>query len=747
MNHMNMYDILNKFRALADNPATAAAAEQVEKLNGVKKDRLDEKYQGFEKTVKAVAKNPKVKDPEAVAAAIGREKYGKEKFQKAAAAGKKLGEGEMDESGLQAYLGKKKYGKEGMAALQKAGRDGASKEKMAKIRARHDKMDEGKPDFLDLDKDGDKKEPMKKAAQDAKKHKKEQVNELSPDTLSSYADKARGQRNWAAGRAMSAQQGNKSADPQGKFNRLWDKRAAGYNQAVAKGATDIDKTRGLQSKGGPASSWNWSKDATPAALQRDKGMAEGENQTCMECGMYEEECNCTHEGYMPAEEGNAFSGAVAKAKANGIQRGEKISVGGKQYPLKEKLSVRGRKKFAALAPPKDKITFADKIAGAKKEVDEMLGDVAAEALKGAVKGVKKKVEGKGPWPGTSEYKSKFGEPGMKKGEKKSSSSGGEIEKTAKGIKHTARDRSEEPDTDEPKSGEKRSRGRPKKYGDDKPRQERETAKSRKKDRTAHGQAGFKADKKKDKKEVDEKAVSKKQQRFMGMVHATQKGEKAPSAAVSKVAKSMGKKDAKDFASTKHKGLPEKVKSKKKEESVEETTTSGSVAPGAAKPAKSSGMQFGKGIYDSINRELEKLIAEGMTINMTQSTEGGKQMYVTATDEDVDRLADLLKMSGIERSEPEMSMGPEMGSNIEVVAVDDFADEGPMSGEMDENAPDWPTNDQFSNNALQYSGGLNKPKSTGQTTAPVLNRDKRRQGDNMDAMLESRLRAMLAQEKR
>ena len=35
-----------------------------------------------------------------------------------------------------------------------------------------EKVDEGKPDFLDLDKDGDKKEPMKKAAKDAKKGKK-----------------------------------------------------------------------------------------------------------------------------------------------------------------------------------------------------------------------------------------------------------------------------------------------------------------------------------------------------------------------------------------------------------------------------------------------------------------------------------------------------------------------------------------------------------------------------------------------
>lgn len=59
--------------------------------------------------------------------------------------------------------------------------------------------------------------------------------------------------------------------------------------------------------------------------------------------------------------------------------------------------------------------------------------------------------------------------------------------------------------------------------------------------------------------VMEKAVSKAQQRFMGMVHAAQKGEKAASPEVAKVAKDMGKKDAKDYASTKHKGLPEKVK--------------------------------------------------------------------------------------------------------------------------------------------------------------------------------------------
>jgi len=58
------------------------------------------------------------------------------------------------------------------------------------------------------------------------------------------------------------------------------------------------------------------------------------------------------------------------------------------------------------------------------------------------------------------------------------------------------------------------------------------------------------------------AVSKAQQRFMGMVHAAQKGEEPSSPEVAKVAADMDKKSAKDFASTKHKGLPDK-----KEESV------------------------------------------------------------------------------------------------------------------------------------------------------------------------------------
>src|SRR6056300_1707277 len=56
------------------------------------------------------------------------------------------------------------------------------------------------------------------------------------------------------------------------------------------------------------------------------------------------------------------------------------------------------------------------------------------------------------------------------------------------------------------------------------------------------------------------ALSKKQQKFMGIVRSIQKGEQ-PASKFSKdaqdVAKDMKKKDVKDFASTKHKGLPMK----------------------------------------------------------------------------------------------------------------------------------------------------------------------------------------------
>jgi hypothetical protein len=64
-------------------------------------------------------------------------------------------------------------------------------------------------------------------------------------------------------------------------------------------------------------------------------------------------------------------------------------------------------------------------------------------------------------------------------------------------------------------------------------------------------------------EADEEAVSKSQQRLFGMVDAYKKGEmKNAPKKVKDIAKDMSMEDVKDFAETKHKGLPNRVKKSK-----------------------------------------------------------------------------------------------------------------------------------------------------------------------------------------
>jgi hypothetical protein len=161
-------------------------------------------------------------------------------------------------------------------------------------------------------------------------------------------------------------------------------------------------------------------------------------------------------------------------------------------------------------------------------------------------------------------------------------------------------------------------------------------------------------------------------------------------------------------------LPEKVKSKKKEEEVEESsTTAGSVAPSTASKGSKGGMSFGKGIYDSMNRELENMIAESMSINMSDSTEGGKSLTVTATDEDAMKLAVMLKSAGLGGQGRELQSDdtcPTCGSTD--------CGCGDVHEAVDENAPDYPTNTETARDNFGYAGGLNKPKASGMATVPV-----------------------------
>ena len=151
-NNDNIYNILNNFNKIAkDQPAPAPAPVKVKtKLQESMEQVVNEKYMGFKKTVAAIKKGGSAEDPEAVAAAIGRKKYGKEKFQKAAAAGKKLGEGQgiaeeqQDESALQYYTGVQKHGEKYMKAAAAAGREGASQEELGALKDKLSKAHKGK---------------------------------------------------------------------------------------------------------------------------------------------------------------------------------------------------------------------------------------------------------------------------------------------------------------------------------------------------------------------------------------------------------------------------------------------------------------------------------------------------------------------------------------------------------------------------------------------------------------------------
>jgi hypothetical protein len=635
----------------------------------------------------------------------------------------------------------------------------------------HKQLNESKPDFLDLDKDGDKKEPMKQAA----KQKPDYKSKMQDKFGGSAADLTRGlsiksKKVNEAGMSRAA----KGIEKYGKDGMQALAKAGREGKALDPVRNKYDKYDESMEEG------NYSKDA----MELNPDFAKV--------------------GRKPGVIGKIAKGIkrVADFVAPGdedLLRDLERKTGGRR-PAKEAAApmTPKQKSFAKLAPPADKITFADKIAGAKKEVDEMLGDVAAEAMKAALGKGKQPVRGMGE--ATKEI------PG---GRRHTAGPGGYGRKD---------------DDDAPRVQTQRGRGRPKKNADS------ETGQVMKPDWSAFGvgkvnlpkhkgavtkhkmvgeesdpqtwttiedvefiqdlmdrafEAGsnslgntlqgvlekIKYNQDDEDDQVNEKAVSKKQQRFMGMVHAAKKGEKPASKEVARAAKGISAKEADKFASTKHKGLPEKAKEdtdtrdtkaekagkrvtkdieydekskdgdhgKKRgpqdakaekagkkvakdiehDEKVDETTTSGSVAtaPAAGGKKSSGGFNFGGGIYDSMNRDLENMIAESMTrldesmnisMNMNSDSHGGptKSLTITATEDDADKLAMMLKMAG---------MGGDHDHGQAYSQAPDM---------VDENKPDWPTDTETSDDAFQYSGGLNKPKrdvagdgqATGQVTA-------------------------------
>ena len=665
-----------------------------------------------------------------------------------------------------AAKGYEKYGKEGMQALAKAGREGKDLDKVRNKYDKYDKkeVDEGLGDVV------------KKVGGMAKKAGNAVLNKLGHG---SDADMIRDLQK----RMGIPQTGMKPTEEPKEGNEfsgeLQQARAAGrkkfsvdgkeYPVKEAAGVVDFDKV--LDAIAALYGDEIWNNDAMQD-LANDLEQA----------GPTDRELD-----FIIAK------GKLPKRLANTqFSAGDNVQFGEASAPMTAK-----QKSFAALAEPKDKITFADKIAGAKQEVDEMLGDVAAEAMKDAIgkmgskshqaRTTMKHIPNAGPAlkkaakdikPGVAGYRDRAdmlraggvkGAPGEVdedddnnpftnwKKPRRDTPRTGEVthgakhdtEWTATGRKVTRRvdpqGMSVGSDTDaEGNTPEKRGRGRPKGPAKGPERTTANAYKHKGERKVKEGEVstgnlqkmhqlvtGLKSYIQDDdgqaalkeltalikhyanqggEQELDEKATSKKQQKFMGMVHAAQKGEKPASKEVAKTAKSMGKKDAEDFASTKHKGLPEKKKSETNENDSAEDNKED-----APKKSKSK-FKFGGSVYEALDAQLETLITEGMsvTVNMSQDSEHGedrKNITVNADGEDADRLAELLQMAGMSQQSSSCSS---CGSS-------------PCGCDMiDENSPNWPTDSETNDNAMQYSGGLNGPKSTGQATTPVLASQLRRQ---------------------
>jgi hypothetical protein len=592
------------------------------------------------------------------------------------------------------------------------------------------------------------------------------------------------------------------------FKAVADKAAKEYGSKAA-GERVAGAVKAKMAKAGKLEEQDMDESAFQAAIGKkkygDQGMkalqkAGRDNASAKTMSTIRNKYDKYDEGMMDTVKsmGKKVAGGINKLVGHGsdedmikdLQRKSGAPVTGKKptppQQVKEKLSPAKQKSFAALAPPTDKITFADKIAGAKKEVDEMLGQVAADAMRSAVGKSSeqraqqqdddfvndhyakarnnRRVDAEDQWA-----RSKGRNPGAEMDEERSKGTAfdmstpraakpkvGSIERGHKhDIKHTATGRmvtrrvddqgnSVGADDEKDTQAGPRGRGRPKgtkgsigakgpsgksklmtREGDNESSELKAAMMLLKKSgykvtkaestntRDDHAErAGKKVTKDIEYDEKDEDGITGKKRG-----PEDNKAERA------------GKKVTKD--------IEHDSKKKKKDEEVDESTTSGSVATSTA--TKGGGGVYGKGIYDSMNRELENMIAESMSINMSDSTEGGKSLTITATDEDALKLGMMLKNAGLGGGD---AHGDDMHSHseepCETCGMPDCGC-GDVEQAVDENAPDWPTNTETSNNALQYSGGLNKPKAdvagNGQSTVPVVATRPHNEDDDMRRMME------------
>jgi hypothetical protein len=509
-----------------------------------------------------------------------------------------------DESALQAYLGKKKYGDAGMKALQKAGRDGASKETMAKIRAKHDKMDEA-----DME-EGNAFTAALKATPKGGKFKvgNKEFTDTS-DLEEGFADMDA----WLASREKEKGTGRfdkrERTLPSGMKATTYTRKPETFDDPE----TDPEATGGAPKRRGRPKGKDKGPERVTAKSYKYKAGRPTKTAEDLDADgvMMTRPTNCSMENIDPGDRGEYD------------QEGESA-----KHDIKT-------------------------IVRHAQALHKILGD--DDNLPEWVQSKLAKIEGM--MIAVDEY--------MQNKEQEVSEEG--LEKHSTSALKTA-------------TG---------------------------KDRTADQKSGVPAN------FSTAQLKAELAKRTKGKVQEA------------------GKPDFLDLDKDGNKTEPMKKAAKdKKEEKVDETTVSGSVATAPAVAKKSSGgMQFGKGVYEGFNNQVESMITEGMNIsvnmNAGENGETQKSITVTADGAEADQLAALLKMAGLQGQSEEAC--DTCGASP--CGCDQTVDEA--YGDTDEtlNDPDWPTDQETlaaDPELRTYSGGLNGPKSTGQTTVPVVASQLRRQ---------------------
>lgn len=138
------------------------------------------------------------------------------------------------------------------------------------------------------------------------------------------------------------------------------------------------------------------------------------------------------------------------------------------------------------------------------------------------------------------------------------------------------------------------------------------------------------------------ARSKAQQRFMGMVRAQQKGEGDFGGDVAQAARSMKQSDVKDYASTRHKGLPDHVEEGVGRNAAIATVLSIAAAYGMADQAR----EFFGELKANIEAEQQREPSPGRPDPNTSGWEAGSDRVMRPQLEAINRMRKLAGMPPI-----------------------------------------------------------------------------------------------------